>query len=146
MSSLNAQKCFIFFAKIDGVEYNEVVLFKYYESMLPEHLSEVKAEVQKILDNHLEDDKRFSIQDLDEESTFLLIGLLLEKDATEREKIWDRIHKKVLTCEKNIEIDIEKVLEIKDKLDTQKNSVSSLNDLKNLMSAENLLNESLKNI
>lgn len=146
MSSLNAQKCFIFFAKIDGVEYNEVVLFKYYESMLPEHLSEVKAEVQKILDNHLEDDKRFSIQDLDEESTFLLIELLLEKDATEREKIWDRIHKKVLTCEKNIEIDIEKVLEIKDKLDTQKNSVSSLNDLKNLMSAENLLNESLKNI
>lgn len=140
------QKCFIFFAKIDGVEYNEVVLFKYYESMLPEHLSEVKAEVQKILDNHLEDDKRFSIQDLDEESTFLLIELLLEKDATEREKIWDRIHKKVLTCEKNIEIDIEKVLEIKDKLDTQKNSVSSLNDLKNLMSAENLLNESLKNI
>jgi hypothetical protein len=104
--------------------------------MSPEQLSGVKSEVQKILDNHLEEDQRFSIQDLDEESTFLLIDLLLEKDDLEREHIRAQIHEKIAIAKMNLELDYEKIMEIKDKLNYLKNDYNDLDNLKNLVNAD----------
>ncbi len=52
--------------------------------MSPKQLDEVKNQVQKILDKYLPVEQGFSVQNLNEESVFLLIDLLLEKDDLER--------------------------------------------------------------
>lgn len=114
--------------------------------MSPEQLNEVKTEVQKILDNHLEKNQRFSIQDLDEESTFLLIDLLVEKDDSEREKNRNKIEKNILYNRMNLEITYEKILEIKDKLNIQKNEINDLKKLEELINTEKDLDEELNNI
>ena len=75
--------------------------------MQQEKLNEIKNEVQRILDAHLESEQRFSIQDLDEESTFLLIDLLLEQDDLERERIWAKIEKNLSIHQMNFEITYE---------------------------------------
>ena len=92
-------------------------------------LNEIKNEVQKILDNHLEENQKISIQDLDEESTFLLIDLLLEKDDTKREETWDMLHKKILNEEQSIELDLNEILKIKDLLYTEKFNIQSIRDV-----------------
>jgi hypothetical protein len=114
--------------------------------MSTKDLDNVKAEVQKILDKHLEENQRFSIQDLDEESTFLLIDLLLEKDEEKREQIRTKIQKKIKTNKMNIELDYENIMEIKDKLDYLKNDSNDLNNLKNTVNADSELDNQLNNI
>lgn len=114
--------------------------------MSKEELDAVKAEVQKILDNHLDENQRFSIQDLDEEWTFLLIDLLLEKDDKEREKIRNKIEKEILVNKMNLELTNEKVMEIKDKLSNQKNNNDDLNNLKDIVNVESDLDNQLSNI
>ena len=111
-----------------------------------EELDAVKAEVQKILDNHLDENQRFSIQDLDEESTFLLIDLLLEKDENKREKVWSQIEKEINTNKMKIESTYEKIIEIKDKLDSLKNKYNDLNNLKNIIDADTELKNQLNNM
>ena len=114
--------------------------------MSTEKLNEIKDEVQKILDNHLEEGQRFSIQDLDEESVFLLIDLLLEKDDLEREKIRAQIEENLSVHQMNFELTYEWILEIKDKLDYLRNNFSDLNNLRNLIDSELELDEQLNNI
>ncbi len=104
--------------------------------MSKENLSEVKAEIQKILDNHLEENQRFSIQDLDEEATFLLIDLLLEKDDKKRKEIRTKIEKEISLHKMNLEIDYEKIMEIKDKLTCLKNDFNDLDNLKNIVNSD----------
>lgn len=111
-----------------------------------EKLDAVKAEVQRILDNHLEEDQRFSIQDFDEESTFLLIDLLLEKDDLEREHIRAEIQEKITINQMNIELTYEQIMEIKDKLWSLKNDYNDLNDLKNIINSDSELDNQLNNI
>lgn len=106
-------------------------------------LNEIKNEVQKILDNHLEENQKISIQDLDEESTFLLIDLLLEKDDTKREETWDMLHKKILNEEQSIELDLNEILKIKDLLYTEKFNIQSIRDLKNMILLDKTLDDSL---
>lgn len=114
--------------------------------MTIEQLNEIKSEVQKILDIHLEPEQRFSIQDLDEESTFLLVDLLLEKDDLEREKIWAQIEEKILIKQIDLRINVESINEIKDKLDYQKISIGEINDLEKTIKIEEELDENLKTI
>ena len=106
-------------------------------------LNEIKNEVEKILDNHLEENQKISIQDLDEESTFLLIDLLLEKDDTKREETWDMLHKKILNEEQSIELDLNEILKIKDLLYTEKFNIQSIRDLKNMILLDKTLDDSL---
>jgi hypothetical protein len=75
--------------------------------MQQEKLNEIKNEVQRILDTHLKPEQRFSIQDLDEESTFLLIDLMLEQDDLEREKIWAKIEENFSDHKLNLELTYE---------------------------------------
>lgn len=114
--------------------------------MQTEELKEVKQEVQKILDNHLKEDQRFSIEDLDEDSVFLLIDLLLEKDDSKRKNIWKEIENKMKTTQMNFEIDYEKIMEIKENLSSLKTNFSDLGDLKNDINSDSELDKQLNNI
>ena len=114
--------------------------------MQQKKLNEIKNEVQKILDAHLEPEQRFSIQDLDEEATFLLIDLLLEKDDLEREKIRAQVEKSLSTHQMNLEITYEWIMEIKDKLDYLKTNFNDLSDLKNIVDSDLDLDNQLNNI
>ena len=98
--------------------------------MSSEDLKKIKAEVQKILDNHLDENQRFSIEDLDEEGTFLLIDLLTEKDDKRREEIWTQITDKISELQMDIDLTNNSVLEIKDKLDFHDNEIKDLSSLK----------------
>ena len=123
-----------------------IVYYTKQIAMQQEKLNEIKNEVQRILDAHLESEQRFSIQDLDEESTFLLIDLLLEQDDLEREKTWANIEKKLSTHQMNFEITYEWILEIKDKLNYLKTNSDDLNDLRNLVKSDLELDNQLNNI
>lgn len=114
--------------------------------MTSEELKNIKNEIQKILDKHLEEGQKFSIQELDEESTFLLIDLLLEKDEEKRKQIRAKIQEKIKTNKMNIELDYENIMEIKDKLDYLKNDFIDLNNLKNTVNADSELDNQLNNI
>lgn len=106
-------------------------------------LDQVKNEVQQILDNHLKEDQRFSIKDLDEESTYFLIDLLLEKNDKEREKA---LKKHISEHRKNLKLLYAKIMEIKDKIDHQRNNVNNLRDLKNDIIADSQLNNQINEI
>lgn len=121
-------------------------ILKWFFNMQTEELKEVKQEVQKILDNHLKEDQRFSIEDLDEDSVFLLIDLLLEKDDSKRKNIWTEIENKMKTTQMNFEIDYEKIMKIKENLSSLKTNFSDLGDLKNDINSESELDNQLNNI
>lgn len=114
--------------------------------MSKENLPKVKEEVQKILDNHLEENQRFSIQDLDEESTFLLIDILTENDDLERKNLRAQIEGKIKDNKINLHSTYEKISLIKCKLDFQKNEIKDLGDLKNIIHTENELDNKLEDI
>jgi hypothetical protein len=114
--------------------------------MSPEELSGVKTQIQKIIDNHLEEDQRFSIKDLDEESTFLINELLLEKDKDKREQKRANIKGKIKTNEMNTELTYNQITKIKDQLTYQKNTINDLGHLNDEIIEDKKLNEKLKNI
>lgn len=114
--------------------------------MEEEKLKQVKWEIQAILNRHLEPEHRFSIQDLDEESVFLLIDLLLEKNDLERERIRAKIQKKIKDSQFYLDSTYNSILEVQDKLNFQKNKVNDLDDLKELIHTEDDLDKNLKEI
>lgn len=111
-----------------------------------EKLENVKNEVQKIINNHLEEDQRFSIQDFDEESTYLLIDLLLENNDQEKELIRTKIQNKIKSNKMDVELTYEQIMEINDKLNQLKNNYNDLIDLKNTFDADLELNKQLDDI
>lgn len=126
--------------------YNGVEFYYYWFKMSKEQLDKVKAEVQKILDKHLEEHQKFSVQDLDEESIFLLIDLLLEKDDLKRERIWKQIQDKNKINGMNIRLTHEQIMEIKDKIDFQRSEVDDLRRLEELIRIERDMDNQLWNI
>ena len=114
--------------------------------MTSEEIKTTKNEIQKILDRHLKEEQRFSIQELDEESTFQLIELLIEKDEKKREKIRAKVQKDIKTNKMNIELDYENILKIKDKLDYLNNDYNDLDNLKNTVNTDTELDNQLNNI
>lgn len=114
--------------------------------MSSEDLKKIKAEVQKILDNHLDENQRFSIEDLDEEGTFLLIDLLTEKDDKRREEIWTQITNKISELQMDIDLTNNSVLEIKDKLDFHDNEIKDLSSLKEWINLDINLEQQIQNM
>ena len=114
--------------------------------MTSKQLKKVKAEMQKIIDRHLPGDQSFFIQNLDEEATFLLIDLLIEKDQIEREKIRAKIEENIKSNKMDIELTNEEIMKIKDKLDFLKNNFNNLNELKNIIDSDSELDNHLNNI
>jgi hypothetical protein len=108
-----------------------------------ESLESIKDEVQKILDRHLKPEERFSVQDCDENTIYLLIDLLLEKDDKKRKKIREKIEKEIINIHSNIDQTYNSILEIQDKIAFQKDEVKNINNLKNTINAENELDNEL---
>lgn len=129
-------------------EYIMIWLYFYSinKTMSSEDLKKIKAEVQKILDNHLDENQRFSIEDLDEEGTFLLIDLLTEKDDKRREEIWDQITNKISELQMDIDLTNNSVLEIKDKLDFHDNEIKDLSSLKEWINLDINLEQQIQNM
>ena len=129
-------------------EYIMIWLYFYSinKTMSSEDLKKIKAEVQKILDNHLDENQRFSIEDLDEEGTFLLIDLLTEKDDKRREEIWTQITDKISELQMDIDLTNNSVLEIKDKLDFHDNEIKDLSSLKEWINLDINLEQQIQNM
>ena len=83
-------------------------------------LNEIKKQVQNILDKYLNREERFSIQDLDEDSVFLLIDLLEERDDKKREKIREKVHQKLLNIKLNLRLTSNSIMKIKETYNYQK--------------------------
>lgn len=110
------------------------------------HLQEEKEIIQKILDNHFEPERRFSIQDLDEDQVLLLIELLLEQDKLEREKIRITIEEQILDSQKKIDITYSEIEKIKALVDDEKINKEALSELPNLMKLDSDFETNLLNI
>lgn len=111
-----------------------------------DNLENIKYQVQKILDNHLWKEERFSIDDLDETWIFLLIDLLLENDESKREDIFKWIYKEYLNSQENIKLIYENILMIADKLEYQKDEMNNLNNLVEDINNDTNLSQKLANI
>ena len=114
--------------------------------MTPERLNEVKKQVQTILDHHLPEEKRFSVEELNEEGLFLLIDLLLEKDDKKRENMFKDIKKRIKLAKKDLRITYTKILEIKDKVDYTKHNSKTLQDLWNSIESDNEFDSKLQDL
>ena len=78
-----------------------------------EDIQSAKAIIQQILDRHLPEEERFSIDGLSNE-------FLLEEDDIERDKIWARLEEEIEEIKNNLKIDNLEVQKIKDLLDYEK--------------------------
>ena len=106
-------------------------------------LNEIKKQVQNILDRHLKPEERFSIQDLDEDSVFLLIDLLNEKDDKKREKIREEVHQRIINLKLKLRLTTNSVMKIKDTYNCQKEENRNLGDLMESINDDNTLNDQL---
>lgn len=98
-----------------------------------EELNEYRTTVQQIIDKHLPEDKRFSVQNFSLEWLQDLASLLLEKDEGKRDKIWAQIKEKrdkAIERFKKAEYEfLQEDAEIENKIEEYKNIFNSLDEL-----------------
>ena len=85
-----------------------------------EDIQSAKAIIQQILDRHLPEEERFSIDRLSNDRLEFLVEFLLEEDEIERDKIWARLEEEIEEIKNNLKIDNLEVQKIKDLLDHEK--------------------------
>jgi hypothetical protein len=85
-----------------------------------EDIQSAKAIIQQILDRHLPEEERFSIDGLSNDRLEFLVEFLLEEDEIERDKIWARLEEEIEEIKNNLKIDNLEVQKIKDLLDHEK--------------------------
>lgn len=85
-----------------------------------EDIQSAKAIIQQILDRHLPEEERFSIDGLSNDRLEFLVEFLLEEDEIERDKIWARLEEEIEEIKNNLKIDNLEVQKIKDLLDYEK--------------------------
>lgn len=85
-----------------------------------EDIQSAKAIIQQILDRHLPEEERFSIDGLSNDRLEFLVEFLLEEDEIERDKIWARLEEEIEEAKNNLKIDNLEVQKIKDLLDYEK--------------------------
>jgi hypothetical protein len=85
-----------------------------------EDIQSAKAIIQQILDKHLPEEKRFSIDGLSNDRLEFLVEFLLEEDEIERDKIWARLEEEIEEAKNNLKINTLEVQKIKDLLDHEK--------------------------
>jgi len=85
-----------------------------------EDIQSAKAIIQQILDRHLPEEKRFSIDGLSNDRLEFLVEFLLEEDEIERDKIWARLEEEIEEAKNNLKINTLEVQKIKDLLDHEK--------------------------
>lgn len=85
-----------------------------------EDIQSTKAIIQQILDRHLPEEERFSIDGLSNDRLEFLVEFLLEEDEIERDKIWARLEEEIEEAKNNLKISTLEVQKIKDLLDHEK--------------------------
>ena len=85
-----------------------------------EDIQSAKAIIQQILDRHLPEEERFSIDGLSNDRLEYLVEFLLEEDEIERDKIWARLEEEIEEAKNNLKINTLEVQKIKDLLDHEK--------------------------
>lgn len=111
-----------------------------------EDIQSTKAIIQQILDRHLPEEERFSIDGLSNDRLEFLVELLLEEDEIERDKIWSRLEEEIEETKNNLKISTLEVQKIKDLLDHEKLEKWELQNLLNLVHSEKELEQEIKDL
>lgn len=111
-----------------------------------EDIQSAKAIIQQILDRHLPEEERFSINGLSNDRLEFLVEFLLEEDEIERDKIWARLEEEIEEAKNNLKINTLEVQKIKDLLDHEKLEKWELQDLLNLIHSEKELEQEIKDL
>ena len=109
-------------------------------------LQEKKTIVQRIINNHLPEKERFSIDGLSNDKLEFLVEFLLEEDEIERDKIWARLEEEIEETKNNLKISTLEVQKIKDLLDHEKLEKWKLQNLLNLVHSEKELEQEIKDL
>ena len=111
-----------------------------------EDIQSAKAIIQQILDWHLPEEERFSIDGLSNDRLEFLVEFLLEEDEIERDKIWARLEEEIEETKNNLKISTLEVQKIKDLLDHEKLEKWELQNLLNLVHSEKELEQEIKDL
>ena len=111
-----------------------------------EDIQSTKAIIQQILDRHLPEEERFSIDGLSNDRLEFLVEFLLEEDEIERDKIWARLEEEIEEAKNNLKISTLEVQKIKDLLDHEKLEKWELQNLLNLVHSEKELEQEIKDL
>ena len=111
-----------------------------------EDIQSAKAIIQQILDRHLPEEERFSIDRLSNDRLEFLVEFLLEEDEIERDKIWARLEEEIEEAKNNLKISTLEVQKIKDLLDHEKLEKWELQNLLNLVHSEKELEQEIKDL
>lgn len=111
-----------------------------------EDIQSAKAIIQQILDRHLPEEERFSIDGLSNDRLEFLVEFLLEEDEIERDKIWARLEEEIEEAKNNLKINTLEVQKIKDLLDHEKLEKWELQNLLNLIHSEKELEQEIKDL
>ena len=111
-----------------------------------EDIQSTKAIIQQILDRHLPEEERFSIDGLSNDRLEFLVEFLLEEDEIERDKIWARLEEEIEEAKNNLKISTLEVQKIKDLLDHEKLEKWELQNLLNLIHSEKELEQEIKDL
>ena len=111
-----------------------------------EDIQSTKAIIQQILDRHLPEEERFSIDGLSNDRLEFLVEFLLEEDEIERDKIWARLEEEIEETKNNLKISTLEVQKIKDLLDHEKLEKWKLQNLLNLVHSEKELEQEIKDL
>lgn len=111
-----------------------------------EDIQSAKAIIQQILDRHLPEEERFSIDGLSNDRLEFLVEFLLEEDEIERDKIWARLEEEIEEAKNNLKISTLEVQKIKDLLDHEKLEKWELQNLLNLVHSEKELEQEIKDL
>lgn len=117
-----------------------------YFKKIMEEIQSTKAIIQQILDRHLPEEERFSIDGLSNDRLEFLVEFLLEEDEIERDKIWARLEEEIEEAKNNLKINTLEVQKIKDLLDHEKLEKWELQNLLNLIHSEKELEQEIKDL
>jgi hypothetical protein len=106
-------------------------------------LKEYKAIIQKIIDKHIPEEKRFSVEKLNQEQIRYLTRILLAKTQEEREKIRKEIEGKRKQFHKYLLKQVEDIEKYKENFDTIHNSIDDIRSLKRNMDLDSKLDADL---
>ena len=117
-----------------------------YFKKIMEEIQSTKAIIQQILDRHLPEEERFSIDGLSNDRLEFLVEFLLEEDEIERDKMWARLEEEIEEAKNNLKINTLEVQKIKDLLDHEKLEKWELQNLLNLIHSEKELEQEIKDL
>ena len=102
-------------------------------------LNQYRLIIQRIVDKHLPEEKRFSVEKFSQEQIWYLTRILLAKTHEERDKIRKEIKDKENAAEKDFLRQVEDIKYHKDKFNSIFNSIDEINSLKTNMDLDSKL-------